>query len=260
MKNKAIISFLCFAVSTISYSQSKSLLKNKLAIVYDLSYSPKSYIDENSGLAEIGIRETIKRTNFIHSVTFNYKLMSKLSLSLIGGYHSNNITGISNNYYYSQPGDETPKINSFSYGAGINLFFKKGLSPSDSHLGIYYKKNSYKINQDDVVEALYGNYFTETKTTIFNLKASDDLTLDLSMIGVKYVYTRMITKNLPIYWNIGVHYLIPISNKKTYSEIDYEEESYNSFEPNFSNDQIVALDYYKSLHVFRINLGLGYIF
>lgn len=247
------------AVSTISYSQSKSIFKNKLAIVYDLSYSPKSYLDENDGLRALGIRETLKRTNFENTFTFNYKIMSKLSLSLIAGYHSNGIYN-RGNYGGSVSGleEDLPKISSISYGAGINIFFKKGLAPSDSHLGFYFKKHQYNIKETDVIQASYRGF--EDNTHYYDLAATGDMKLNMSFIGVKYVYTRMITKSLPIYWNIGINYTVLIKSDKTYSDISYKEMYGNNTQLNNQTEQNTTFGYYKTLHGFRINLGLGYIF
>lgn len=256
---KATLSLILIAVSILSYSQS-SLIKNKLAIVYDINYNPKNYIDENDGIREIGIKETLKRTNFEHSLTLNYKLINKLSVSLIGGIHSNEIINKSNYSYTIYPGSTVPKINSYSFGGGINLFFKKGLAPSDSHIGIYIKKHNYKIKEENVIDAIYGDYYHEDRTTIYNLQATGDATLNMTLLGFKYVYTRMITKTLPIYYNIGIHYTFPIIKKNTYADIEYDEASYNSFYLDHIIDQQFALDYYRELHRFRINLGVGYIF
>lgn len=253
MKNRTITLFVFFAFTATGVSQ--SILKNKLAIVYDLNYNPKSYLDENNGIRELGIRETLNQTNFEHSLTLNYKVLSKLSVSLSGGFHSQNIT------YVYDPFEEfeESKISSISYGVGLNIFFKKGLAPSDSHLGFYIKNHNYKINESDVVAALYSNRYSNGLNYISDLNASGDMKLDMTLIGIKYVYTRMITKTLPVYWNIGINYTVPIIKKTTYSEVDFETGNINYIiEPEL--DQDLQFEYYRDLHRFRINLGLGYIF
>ncbi len=253
MKNKTIIIIMTCFLSFTAFTQ--SFFKNKLAVVYDLTYNPKSYIDENEGILALGVIESLKRTNFEHSLTFNYKLMNKLSVALIGGIHANDITFGSRNNTTVEEANYS-KINSYSFGAGINLFFKKGLSPSDSHIGLYFKKYQYTIEESDVVNAVFPDYYFYSSSDY--IKADGDMKLDMTFIGVKYVYTRMIAKTLPIYYNIGINYTIPIIRKETKSTITTNISSVQSYYPE--GNQATTFEYYRNLHKFRINLGLGYIF
>ena len=142
MKNLTLHLLICmFLLSSFGISQKKSLLRNKLALAYDISYKVSSvFTNDNYSLSDVGLTNLMKYSAKEHSITANYKLLPRMSVSLVGGFINNRFYLSNFSYYNQNPSVKIASAKSISYGVGINLFFKKGLAPSDSHLGFFIKK------------------------------------------------------------------------------------------------------------------------
>lgn len=261
MKKLTLYTTACmFLVSSISSSQIKSPIKNKLSLVYDLTYKVSPVlINDNYNFSDVGLKNWIKNSAKEHSFTANYKLLSRLSVSLTGGYIRNRFYLNNYTYYNNNPEAKIPAANGVSYGVGINLFFKKGLAPTDSHLGIVLKQYSYKLREVDVVNAIYANYLAEYPDED-KYTANGDSKMNVTYFGLKYNYTRMISKNLPVFWNVGVNLLIPVKTNITLSEISIDEDPNNYNYYYIAEEQSELLRRIKNGNIFKINMGIGYIF
>jgi hypothetical protein len=66
------------------------------------------------------------------------------------------------------------------------------------------------------------------------------------------------------FWNAGVNLLIPVNTKMTLSNITYEEPDNNGnyyyTEYYRGKSQTELLKNFKTGNIFKINIGIGYIF
>ena len=116
------------------------------------------------------------------------------------------------------------------------------------------------MKEENVVDAVYIEYlslYPEGK----KITAKGDAEMNITYVGVKYNYTRMVSKNLPIFWNAGINLLIPVTSKMTLSEVTITEPD-NYYYENFNgySNHTLMMENLKKQNIFKVNMGIGYIF
>ena len=235
--------------------------KNKLSIGYDINYFPSTIADEHT--EGFSPKNRVKFAHKEHTISLNYKLKTRISATVFGGFMANRATGLEKGSYV-QVDSGVGKVQSFSFGAGINIHLKSGFAPTGNYFGIYLRQHNTKITNQSIQNVLRESYYANTDFSGFT---NDDLTLNVTYLGAKYSYTHMLFKKMPLYVNAGIGLYIPIfsvAKQPTYvmkKAMPYSwTQQHEDYERMFDAKMEETVSFYKKLNIFRLNLGVAYCF
>ncbi len=235
--------------------------KNKLSVGYNLNYFPASIADEHT--EGFSPKNRIKYTHKEHTISVNYKLKTRLSATVFGGFMGNKATATERGDYY-QDDSELGTVRSVSFGAGINLYLKGGFAPTGNSFGIYLRQHNTVISNEDIFKIFRNDYSINTE---YSSITANDFKANITYLGAKYNYTHMLLKKLPIYLNAGIGVYIPIYSKiesPTYVELKEMRYSWASqhsdYKYRYDTEIATLTQFYKRLNVFRLNIGIAYCF
>ncbi len=236
-------------------------VKNKLSIGYDINYFPATIADEHTESFPVTAR--VKYAHKEHTLSLNYKIRTRLSAVVFGGFMSNKATATERGDYYLDD-TELGSVRSVSFGAGINLYLKGGFAPTGNSFGIYLRQHNTTITNEDIYKIYRNEYSINSE---FSGITEDDVTINVTYLGAKYNYTHMLFKNLPIYANAGIGLYLPIYSKvETPSYVATKPMPYSwgpqhaDYQFRYDSDMEILTKFYQRLHIFRVNIGLAYCF
>lgn len=254
--------FLLLLVALVpSFGSSQLKLKNKLSVGYDLNYFPGTIGDQHTEGFPMKARVTY--THKEHTLSLNYKIRTRISAVVFGGFMSNKATATERGDYFLDD-SELGTVRSISFGAGIHLYLPSGFAPTGNSVGLYLRQHNTLITNGDVYKIYRKDYSINTE---FSGITEDDFKINTTYLGAKYNYTHMLFKNLPIYANAGIGVYIPIYSKIQSPSYVIKKEVNYSWGPQHSDYQYkydmkmeTLTKFYKRLPIFRINIGLAYCF
>lgn len=243
MKNSLVLIFALILLTNLGIAQnSPSLVKNKLALEYDLNFSPDilgfGKYEWLSGM------EKISSTKVFHSLVANYKLKSKIALTVNGGFHSSNMSLRYGRVIDDKVPSTAVKMKGTEIGVGLKFYFRNHRAPLGNSFDVFLKNQSVKLEGSQLKD--------------YN---GDDYKLNSVLLGVALNYITMITPKSSVYFKYGVSAAFPVVVNETipvYQPNASQEDDINIDTGSFTETSIS--EDYKSLNYIKFHVGLGYAF
>ena len=115
------------------------------------------------------------------------------------------------------------------------------------------------MKEENVVDVFYGDYMRNYPTG-YKYTADGDAKIDVTYIGIKYNYTRMLTKTLPIFWNAGLNLSIPVKTNLSLSTVTIDNPDNYSYDYYYGESQEELMIKLRRGNIFKVNFGIGYLF
>jgi len=238
----ALVILFVFVTMNFMFSQS-SLFKNKLALEYDLGVAPLT-----NDYSYLTIAQRLRSTKYFNTFNLNYRLASKIALSVGYGFHKNDLS-----YRYGVYDFNEGEISDFKvymtgreFKLGFKFYFRHHRAPLGNSFDVFVKQQSFVIDVDQLADYV-GN----------------DATIDMTLVGVKLNYITMLSKKLPLYLKYSASFFVPVVRDielPTLQPNNIEEDNYFiDFRDGGASDYEV-INNYRNINWFKLHIGLGWAF
>ncbi|MDA9066648.1 hypothetical protein N9K26_02470 [Flavobacteriales bacterium] len=224
------------------FSQS-SLFKNKLALEYDLGVAPLT--NEYSNLT---IGQKLKSTKYFNSISLNYRVASKMAISIGYGFHKNDLSYRYGEYNYNEDkiSDYKVYMTGREFDLGLKFYFRHHRAPMGNSFDVFVKQQSFVIDVDELADYV-GN----------------DAKIDMTLIGVKLNYITVLSKKMPLYLKYSASFFAPIIRNMelpTSQPNNIQEDNYDIDYRAGGADDYEVINNYRNINWFKLHVGLGWAF